>query len=342
VNTDTAYFFQLIGGSTSDVLSSGPVNQAIRIFSDVIDDNIDLRNVFKIYLREPGKTYAYYDLIEEQEITQLTYKKYTLPLTNRLDANIINTDIQIDANSDGTADVGIYAGMTITVFPSSVTIGTSTTPFSISIDANGGTINQVYTFIQWALRQSVNIDNGPSSSLLGLIAEEMVLFNGSKLRTLRNNIGGVVINNIATSEFNKIEFTNDNGNIITYPFRTTIQLIFNEVLRNDVNSKYVLFFTNDDAGDNTSRDFGTSNAIVIRDVNNAEIRGTVSGTNVITVSYDYDGNIQRGNASAGVVVQYTAIAIGRTNAKYTISSGEIIRTDINTINLNSVLDVFRT
>lgn len=341
--TDRAYYIQQSGGPIINTTLSGPVNQAIKIFGDSSNGNIDYRNFFKIYLREQGKTYGYYDLVEEQEITQLTYKRYTLPLSNRVDSNITVSDVNIDSNSNGVADVGIFATMSITSYasPQNINIGGLTYSFSLIINANGGDINQVYSFIQWSLRQNVDIDSG-ANNLIGRLSEEMLIFNGNKLRTLRNNIGGIYISNLSTSEINKIEFTNNSGNVVTFPFRTTIQIIFNEVLRNDPDSKYVLFFTNDDSGNNSGRDFGTSNAIIIRDSSNNQIRGNVSGNNSIQFSYDYDSNTQRGNSSAGTVVPYTAVAIGRNSAKYTLSQGEIIRTDINTISLNSTLDVFRS
>jgi hypothetical protein len=44
-------------------------------------------------------------LINEQNITALTFKKYALPLVNGLDLKITATDSQIDANGNGVADV---------------------------------------------------------------------------------------------------------------------------------------------------------------------------------------------------------------------------------------------
>jgi hypothetical protein len=52
-------------------------------------------------------------LINEQNITALTFKKYALPLVNGLDLKITATDSQIDANGNGVADVAPYSGMSI-------------------------------------------------------------------------------------------------------------------------------------------------------------------------------------------------------------------------------------
>ena len=47
------------------------------VISELIISN---RDYFKIYLREQGKTYDAYDLLTEQNISALTYKKYALPV----------------------------------------------------------------------------------------------------------------------------------------------------------------------------------------------------------------------------------------------------------------------
>jgi hypothetical protein len=65
----------------------GEVNQAIKIYGASAYGNFDYRTFYKIYLREQGKIYGFYDLINEQNITALTFKKYALPLVNGLDLN---------------------------------------------------------------------------------------------------------------------------------------------------------------------------------------------------------------------------------------------------------------
>lgn len=68
-----------------------------------------------------------------------------------------------------------------------------------------------------------------------------------------------------------------------------------------------MYFTNDDAGDNLGYDYGTANAITVNDNSAAAISGTISSAS-IAFTYDYDGNVQRGAASAGDDAPITIIA----------------------------------
>jgi len=94
---------------------------------------------------------------------------------------------------------------------------------------------------------------------------------------------------------------------------------------------------NDDAGDNTGRDFGTADAITVQDSLGAEVAYTVSGaSNQFT--YDYDGNTQRGGASAGQDAPVTIVAIGLDTAQYVITTGTITRAKGLTFSLVSPLE----
>ena len=105
---------------------------------------------------------------------------------------------------------------------------------------------------------------------------------------------------------------------LTFPFVSTLTLNFNPNLTDDTDAIFRVFFTNDDAGDNTGRDFGTKDALLVQDSTPANISGTVSASS-LQFSYAYDSNVQRGNASSGVDVPITVVAIGANTAQYVIS-----------------------
>jgi hypothetical protein len=114
--SDQPYFWQVDSSTATvtDTINPGPVNQAVKIFGGPSNGNFDYRNFFAIALREQGKTYDYYDLLTEQAITQLQAQSYSFPLSNSTDLKITAADTDIDANSDDTADVAPYSGMSIT------------------------------------------------------------------------------------------------------------------------------------------------------------------------------------------------------------------------------------
>jgi hypothetical protein len=116
-------------------------------------------------------------------------------------------------------------------------------------------------------------------------------------------------------------------------FRSLLQnSLFNDNLQNDPDSKYFVFFTDDNAGDNLGRDFGTTQSILIQ--NTALAPRTVSAQPSIGFDYDYDGNIQRGGSSAGTNAPFTAVAPICTIC---VTTGSITRSTANVINFVAAL-----
>ncbi len=341
--TDLSYYLQVSGFTTqpTDIVFSGEVNQAVKIFGDVTHGNFDYRDTYKLYLREEAKTYGFYDLLTEQNLSSITFKKYALPLTNSIDLNIGVADSAIDSNSDGTADTPTYSGMSISYYenPQSRDIGGTNYDFHIIIDGFNQPKQNIYEFVQWSLRQIVDIDAN-SGTTIGKVAEELLEFVGDTLKTKLTSIGGVFIDNFNTVDTNDLVFVDDGGIERTFPFVAAGNLVFNNNLTDDSLAIYRVFFTNDDAGDDAGNDFGTSGAITIQDNSTAEIAGGVSAHTggQIAFDYDYDNNVQRGNASSGTTVPFTAVAIGLSTAQYVVTTGSIVRSTSNVINYVAALE----
>jgi hypothetical protein len=339
--SDLAYYLQLSGtsGNPTNMVFSGEVNQAVKIYGNTDYGNIDYRDIFKIYLREQGKTYGFYDLLTEQNLSTVTFKKYALPLSNGTDLKISVADTGIDANTDGVADVDPYSGMSITYYgtPQSRNIGGTNYNFSIIIDGNNATKEEIYEFVQWSLRQNVDIDSG-AGFVRGKIAEELLEFVGDTLKTKLTSDGGVFIDNFLAADTNSITFVDDTGTERNFPFVAAGNLVFNDNLYNDSDSIYRVFFTNDDSGINSGQDFGTASAITIQDNSSVEIEDFLSGRTSVAFDFDYDNNTQRGPTSSGTTVPYTAVALGLSTAQYVVTTGSIVRSTSNSINFVAALE----
>ncbi len=339
---DNVYYLQSASTSGTPITAvfSGEANQAVKIYGDATHGNFNYSTVFKLYLREQGKIYGFYDLMSSQNLSTLTYKKYALPIQNSLDLKISVSDTGIDANGNGVADMHPYSGMSITYYQSgqSRSIGGISYPFKIIINGNSSTAEQIYAFVQWSLRQSTDIDASSTGNTRGDVAEELLAFVGDTLKTKLTSRGGVYIDSFLPVDTNRLVFVDDNGSERTFPFIAAGALLFNDNLQNDANAVYRLFFTNDDAGDNLGRDFGTVSATTIKNNSAVNINGNVSAASSIAFDYDYDFNVQRGAASAGVDVPYTAVAIGLGTAQYVVTTGTIIRSVANSINFVSSLE----
>jgi len=333
---DTAYYYQTTSGDIPDTVFSGPVNQGIRVFASASSDGqtFDYRDFFKIYLRERGATYGFYDLITEQNLSALTYRKFALPLTNQ-------TDLNIEASDATIASTEPYTNMAITYTTGSFTqsIGGTDYFFKVQIDGAGGTKQQIYEFVQYQLRQTSDIDAGTELIVTGSVAEELLVFVGDQLVAQSqtdvggSGAGGVYITNFQSADTNNLTFVDNSGNTVNFPFVAAGNLLFNNNLTNDSDAIYKLFFTTGSTGD-----FGTANAVIIDDNSGNPITGSVNGTSSIPFDYDYDNNEQRGEGTSGSDVPFTGVALGLGTAQYVVTTGTWTRSTSNTVNFVAGLE----
>lgn len=326
---DTAYYQQFTDGDGTATVYPGEVNQAIKIYGDGSHGSFDYRDYFKIYLREQGKIYDFYDLMSEQNLTALTYRKYALPLSNAIDLKITHADVIVSGSTP-------YTNMSITYYTGATSgqtrdIGGTDYYFAIIIDGSGGTAEEIYEFVQWSLRQDADIDAG-DGSVTGKTAEELLEFIGDTLRTKSTSLGGVYIDNFLAADTNRLEFTDNTGTVRTFPYVASGSLLFNDNLSNDSVSKYWVFFT--DASGNT---YGSTNAIIINDNDSTPITGYVSGRTSVEFTFDYDNNIQ-GGRTAATDAAYTAVAIGLSTAQFVSTTGNITRSTANVVNFVASLE----
>lgn len=220
---------------------------------------VDHRDNFAIKLRvrdaDPnGKTFSSSDLAAAG-VPRLNNFIFRFPLSNQTDLKISATDLQIDSNSDGTPD-GDYLGMTITYYATpqsqSGLVGGSFN-FGITIDANGGTAQEVYEFVQWSLRSTGgngtgDIDNDADTKI-GRLMGDLLLFEGDTLvagnQQSANPDGGgpgVYISNIAAADQNNLRMVDNTGVRRQFPETISVTLDFNAALIDDTLAEYVLFF----------------------------------------------------------------------------------------------------
>jgi hypothetical protein len=119
---DQLYYQQSSGGASVNVQLTGQVNQAVQIFKDDDGDgntaegsDFDRRTYFKLFGREQGQLYGLSQLSDIGLVT-MAAQAYRFPISTGADLKITHTDVQIDADSNGTADVAPYSGMSITYY----------------------------------------------------------------------------------------------------------------------------------------------------------------------------------------------------------------------------------
>jgi len=222
--------------------------------------SVDNRSAFATRLRvrdgdANGKTFGSSNLAAAGEST-LGNRLFKFPLSNVTDLKISATDVAIDSDSNGIPD-GNYAGMTITYFaaPQSIAgyVGGSYN-FGIGINANSGTAQEVYEFVQWALRSNgghgsvKDIDNDASTAI-GRAMDALLVFEGDTLisgKTIPINPDGggtgVYISNIAAADKNNVKNYDNTGVERSFPETISVTLDFNSALISDTVATYDLYF----------------------------------------------------------------------------------------------------
>lgn len=332
-STDQAYFQQSTNAGVNFTYT-GPVNEAVQIMGNSTYDagttTFDYTTSFKMFVRIQGKKYASSQL-SDIGVSTMSYIVYRFPLSNDVDLKISASDATISSNAP-------YTGITITYYgtPQSKTIGASSYNFNVVIEGNGANAEQIYSKIQYQLRQTTDIDAG-AGTVSGNTASALLSFVGDTLITSQ----GVFINNFSASDTNRITFYDNTNTARTYPYKASLTINFNENLVNDASSIYQVFFTDDSAATTpTGKNFGTANAITVNDASATPvaIKGLVSGSASKTFTFDYDGNVQRGAGSAAKDAPITVVAIGLVTGQYVKTTGTIARSTANTISLVSALE----
>ncbi|OGR26367.1 MAG: hypothetical protein A2139_11320 [Desulfobacca sp. RBG_16_60_12] len=329
--TDQVYYQQASAGAATNIVLQGAVNQAVKVYGDATHGNFDYRSYFKMFVREYQKIYASSQL-SDIGVSTVTYQVYRFPLANGSDLKITHNDATVLGSSP-------YTGMTVTWYasPQARSIGGTNRNFHVIVDGNNGTAEQIYEYVQYELRQSADIDQGAGTKT-GKTAADLLRFVGDSLYTLVQPEGGVYIDNFQANDTNRLTFVDDLSINRTFPYVAALTIQFGETLQNDASAIYHVYFTNDDAGDNTGRDFGTATAITVNDQASVAMSGTIGGAGSISKTFDYDGNVQRGAASAGTDAPITVVAIGLNTAQYVKAAGTIGRSIANVISLVAPLE----
>jgi hypothetical protein len=338
---DRAYF--AFGSDTARTVFTyaGPVNEAIQTFGDSSNGNFDKRtDELTLFIREQGKTYSS-QTTTQIGVSGLSYITYRFPLSEKTDLNITASDATI-------ASAALYTGMSITyhataqgsdtLFASDLVAGPHN--FGITIDGNGGTKYEIYEFVQWALRQTTNIDgDATGDSKPGVLQDTLLQFVGSTLESLNsinaNNADGggtgVAIVDFVAADINEMILRDNTSTARLFPFVSAGVINFNSNLVDDTNAVYRMFFTTNPTGD-----FGTSTAVLVNNHSGTDISGSVTGSTV-SFDFDYDNNVQ-GGRTGGTDADVTLVAIGLNNAQYAVATGTITRATGLSLSLQAALE----
>lgn len=214
------------------------VNELVQIYSDANGDgtpDFDYRSYAKVFLRRAGYTY---DESSNEDIgyPSLTYKKYNFPITHAVDAGVTVDD----------ATLAGFVGMAIEWFGTNQAFSLGANgpyQFRQTITAAGKTHQEIYSWVQWCLRQNTDVDAG-AGNRIGKVTPALVFMDGEVLKTRLQATGGTHIVNPAGSSLNNVAEADNSfaGTYRTYPYVAAITLEFDQYLQADAaNAKFWLW-----------------------------------------------------------------------------------------------------
>lgn len=262
--------------------------------------------------------------------------------------------------AEGGMTVNAFAGGTLTIYEGTdknvsfpIVSNTATTITVTGTIASGSglsftaqratpiaaTLAQIYTKIQYLLRQSGNI-NAVSGSVAGQTAGLLLNFVGDSLKcgfyTPTNPNGGgsgVLIQGIQDADLNSIVFYDNGAATREYPYASAGVLNFSSNLVSGGAGYFRMYFTTlPGAGD----DYGESGAVTVDDKDGADIAGVISsGTRSFT--FDYSNNAQGGRTPGGDAA-VTIVAGNPGFAKPVVATGTINQSKAISITLTAETD----
>lgn len=298
------YYQTTSNGPATNFTYTDKPNEGIQVFGDASNGNFDTRTFLKVFCREYNYTY---DDAVLGDIEDTVTSAWKVPLPLKVAAE---TKIQVN---DAGITAAPYDGIVVEFFATDqarVINGVSRN-FRKIIAGNGGTLEQIYTKMQFQLRQNSDIDAG-AGTVTGKTADQLCYFAGDTLYTTT----GVFIDGVLSADSNRVVFVDQLGIQRTNPYVAAGAIAFNAALVGG--GSYRMFFATNPTGD-----WGTATAVTVNDATATPITGSISAS-AISFTFDYDGNVQ-GGRTAGVDAPVVLVAVRPGFGKYVLATGTLTR-----------------
>ena len=293
------YYQKAAGGVAINFTFTDAPNEAIQVYGDAANGNFDNRSYFKVFCRQYNYSYDDTSLSDVFESATGAYK-IPIPIS-------VTAETKITA-ADGAVTGAPYSGVTVAYYTANQvrSIGGVNRNFKRIIQGNNATAEQIYTKLQYLLRQNVDINSGGTAgTVIGKTASPLAWFVGDTLY-----VDGY-IDGFNANDINRIVFVDDGGANRTFPFTSAGSLVFDPSFVGGVFRAY--FASGAQAGNN----YGEASALTVKKADGVtDLAGTITAAN-ISFDYAYDSNVQRGAGTAGtdVVLKIFALKKGSTKPR---------------------------
>jgi hypothetical protein len=317
VNTGAQLYYQRAAvDAPIDFTFDDEVNEGIQVYGDTTNGNFDKRTFFKAFAREEQKKYKTSTLADTGQTATGAYTVNVL-LSNEDDLDVLVNDAGISS--------GIYTGINVSYYNTNqlrdLNSPSDDYPFRIIVEGNNGTLQQIYTKVQYLLRQNSDINtSGNAGAVTGATADDLMYFVGPDLYCRQ----GVFIDNLNSNFLNNVYFIDHNGVPRQYNYASAGTINFNSYLQTGSAGYYRMYITDSVTG---TDDYGTANAITLNDKDGSPIAGTIDAASK-SFTFAYDTNTQGGRSvftSPGGDVGITLVAGNKGYAKPVVITGTVTR-----------------
>jgi len=212
VNSGAQPYYQL---TSTDAPTNFPFadqfNVGVQVLGDVDNGNFSKKTFAKAFVREQGKKYKD-SVLADTGATGTGPFKTNFLISNEDDLNVVDNDAAMSGAP--------YSGITVAFYTAdqNKTIGSGSYPFRIIIAGNGATKRQIYTKVQYLLREATDINTGGTAgTITGKTAATMLEFVGETVNTAT----GVFIDNFDADDTNDYVFKDQNGVTVATGTNTT-------------------------------------------------------------------------------------------------------------------------
>lgn len=314
------YYIRDAADAPLDFAFDDQVNVGVQVYGDAANGDFDKRIFFKSFVREQGYKYKSSVLLDTGKTATGAYIVNML-LSNESDGKITDLDAEM-VNAP-------YDGVTIEYFGSDQLrdIGGSDYPFRIIVSNTGGaTLAQIYTKLQYLMRQDTDVDTG-LGTVIGSTADVLTYFDGDTLVTNT----GVYVDDVLAAESNSIIFYDQNDIARENLYEAAGVMAFNAIMVGGGSSYRMMFTTGPGAGD----DYGEAGAITCKNASLVDITGTIA-TGSIDFTFDYDGDALGGDP--GTDKPFTLIGIRPNSSKFAVATGVFTRSKNISVSLVAETD----
>lgn len=291
------YYQKTPTGAAINFTYTDAPNEAIQVFGDATNGAFDNRTFFKVFCRQYNFSYDDTNLADVFETASGAYK-VQMPVA-------VTAETKITANDAAMSDAP-YSGITVAYYSVGQTrnIGGIDRTFSRIITGNNATAEQIYTKMQYLLRQDISINTGGTAGVVnGKTAASLMWFVGDTLY-----VNGF-IDGFNANDINRIVFVDDSGVNRTFPYTAAGSLVFDASF---VGGVYRAYFA---SGAAVGNNFGQASALTVKKADGTtDIAGSITAE-TMSFDYAYDSNVQRGAGTAGTDVGLKIFALKKGSTK---------------------------